>query len=107
LNLLDATVPLQPVPKPHTGIMLDEAALETFVGIYDLAPNFAITVVRVGRQLTAQATGQGAFPIFPDAPSEFFARVTELTITFTYDAAGVVTGLVLHQGGANNAARRR
>ena len=107
LHLLDAAFPLQPLPKAHTAIMLDEVALEKFVGIYDLAPTFAITIVRAGAQLTAQATGQGVFPIFPEAALEFFAKVTELTITFTNDAGGVVTGLVLHQGGANQSAKKR
>jgi hypothetical protein len=107
LHLLDATFPLQPLPKAHVAITLDEDALEKFVGVYDLAPTFAITIARAGAQLTAQATGQGTFPIFPEGRSEFFAKVTELTITFSYDAGGAVTGLILHQGGANNVAKRR
>jgi D-alanyl-D-alanine-carboxypeptidase/D-alanyl-D-alanine-endopeptidase len=107
LHLLDATFPLQPLPKPHAAIMLDEAALDKFIGMYDLAPNFTITIARTGAQLSAQATGQGAFPIFPEGKSEFFAKVTELTMTFTYDESGVVSGMVVHQGGANNAGKKR
>jgi D-alanyl-D-alanine-carboxypeptidase/D-alanyl-D-alanine-endopeptidase len=106
LHLLDAAFPLQPLPKAHIAISLPEETLQRFVGEYQLAPNFVITIVRSGRQLTAQATGQGAFAIFPERDSEFFARVTELTISFTVDTSGAVTGLVLHQNGANNPATK-
>lgn len=46
-----------------------------------------------------RATGQAAIPIFASAPNEFFAKVGGISATFTRDAAGAVTGLVLHQNG--------
>jgi D-alanyl-D-alanine-carboxypeptidase/D-alanyl-D-alanine-endopeptidase len=106
LHILDPSFPLPPIPKPHTEISLPGTTLQKFVGEYQLAPNFVITIARVGAQLTAQATGQGAFLIFPERDTEFFAKVTELTVTFTTDASGSVTGLVLHQGGANRSAQK-
>ena len=48
LHLLDPFFPLQPLPTQHAAITLDEAALDTFVGLYDLAPNFVITIARSG-----------------------------------------------------------
>ena len=39
--------------------------LDTYLGEYELAPNFTITVTRDGKQMIAQATGQQAFNIFP------------------------------------------
>jgi serine-type D-Ala-D-Ala carboxypeptidase/endopeptidase len=49
--------------------------------------------------LFAQATGQGPITLFASAPNEFFAKIAGISITFTRDSKGVVTGLVLHQNG--------
>jgi hypothetical protein len=56
-------------------------------------------------QLMAQATGQGAFPIFPSAMDEFFANVGQISISFKRDSAGKVQSLVLHQHGDRVAPR--
>jgi serine-type D-Ala-D-Ala carboxypeptidase/endopeptidase len=55
--------------------------------------------------LLARATGQEAFPIFPSAANEFFAKIAEISISFTRDPKGVVNGLVLHQNGDHAAAK--
>jgi serine-type D-Ala-D-Ala carboxypeptidase/endopeptidase len=39
--------------------------------------------------------------IYPESELEFFYRVVDAQITFETDGSGGVTGLVLHQGGAN------
>lgn len=57
-------------------------------------------------QLLAQATGQGAFPIYPSATDAFFARVADIRIDFQRGADGSVQSLVLHQNGANQTAVR-
>jgi hypothetical protein len=49
--------------------------------------------------LFARATGQAAFPIFPSAPTEFFAKVTGVSLSFTRNSNGAVSGLILHQSG--------
>jgi hypothetical protein len=63
-------------------------------------------VFRRDAQLFAQATGQGAFPIFASARDAFFAKVAAITIDFRRGADGKVSGLVLHQNGADHAASR-
>lgn len=73
--------------------------LQDYVGQYRLAPNFVLTVMRQGDQLLAQATGQGAFPIFPDATDTFFAKITDIRIDFQRDGKGKVKSLVLYQNG--------
>jgi serine-type D-Ala-D-Ala carboxypeptidase/endopeptidase len=93
---LDATAPLMPAYK---AIALPAASLDDYVGTYKLRDNFLLDVFRTNDALFARATGQNAIPIFPSAPNEFFARVAGISISFTRDASGVVTGLVLHQNG--------
>jgi serine-type D-Ala-D-Ala carboxypeptidase/endopeptidase len=92
---LDANAPL----VPNKAIVLPSASLDDFVGTYKLADNFLLKVFRMNDGLFARATGQGAIPIFPSAPNEFFAKVVGISISFTRDPKGAVSGLVLHQNG--------
>lgn len=88
-----------PLAAAHKAITVPAAALEEYEGTYKLADKFLVKVFRIDDKLYAQATGQGAFPIFPWAANEFFANVGGISISFTRDAKGAVNGLVLHQNG--------
>jgi serine-type D-Ala-D-Ala carboxypeptidase/endopeptidase len=98
--ILDADTPLAPAYKATT---LPSASLDEFVGTYKLADNFLLRVFRMNDGLFAQATGQGAFPIFPSGPNEFFAKIGGISMSFTRDPDGAVNGLVLHQNGDHTA----
>ena len=100
-HLLDDRAPLTTPPKARTEISVDPAVLDTYVGIYDLAPTFSITITREGPSLYIQATGQPKFQIFAESQTDFFLKEVDAQITFEKDATGKVTRLVLHQGGAN------
>jgi D-alanyl-D-alanine-carboxypeptidase/D-alanyl-D-alanine-endopeptidase len=93
---LDADAPLAPAYK---AMVLPGASLDDYVGTYRLADKFLLQVFRVNDGLLTRATGQDAFPIFPFAPNEFFAKVAGIGMSFMRDPKGVVTGLVLHQNG--------
>jgi D-alanyl-D-alanine-carboxypeptidase/D-alanyl-D-alanine-endopeptidase len=102
-HLLDARAPLAPPvsTKVRTEISVDPAVLKSYVGVYQLAPNFAITITREGNSLYGQATGQPRFQLFAEAPTEFFLKDVDAQITFEKDASGKVTRLILHQNGMN------
>lgn len=106
-HLLDPSFPLSPVPKERTEVALPEATLERYVGTFELAPTFAITITREGAQLFLQATGQPRFPLFAEKEDEFFLKVVDAQVRFTKDNTGVVTGLVLHQAGTRQPAKQR
>jgi serine-type D-Ala-D-Ala carboxypeptidase/endopeptidase len=99
---LDADAPLAPAYK---AIALPGESLDGYAGTYKLADKFLLDVFRMNDELFARATGQNAIPIFPSAPNEFFARIAGISISFTRDPDGVVTGLVLHQNGDRTAAK--
>jgi D-alanyl-D-alanine-carboxypeptidase/D-alanyl-D-alanine-endopeptidase len=101
LHLLDVRAPLTPAPKLRKEIAVDHAVLETYVGVYQLAPTFSLTITREGGSLFGQGTGQPKLQLFAEAPTEFFLKEVDAQITFEKDAAGKVTRLVLHQGGMN------
>ncbi len=98
-----ADTPLAPAQK---AIAMTPSQLNAYVGDYQLAPGFILHVFRNADQLFAEATGQGAFPIFAGAADRFFARVADIRIDFQRDPQGKVTSLVLHQNGHNSPARR-
>jgi CubicO group peptidase (beta-lactamase class C family) len=101
MHLLDPSVPLPSIPKARKEIALPVATLERYVGVYDLAPTFSLTVTREGTRLFTQATGQSKFEIFAEAEDEFFVKVLDAQLSFTKDANGAVVGIVLHQNGQN------
>jgi hypothetical protein len=100
-HLLDARAPLAPAAKVRKEIAVDPALLETYVGVYQLAPTFSLTITREGASLFGQGTGQPKIEMFAESPTEFFLKDVDAQITFEKDPAGKVTRLILHQGGMN------
>lgn len=88
-------------------IRMTPEELDAYTGIYQLAPQFNLTIFRQGDQLCAQATGQGVIPIFSGAKDTFFAKIADIRISFQHGESGSVSGLVLHQNGDYTAPRIR
>jgi CubicO group peptidase (beta-lactamase class C family) len=105
LHLLVPSAPLVQPPKEHRAVAVAPAIFDNYVGRYQLAPNFILTITREGEHLFAQATGQPRFEIFPEGEKDYFFKVVDAQITFETDANGRATGLVLHQSGDHRAAR--
>jgi hypothetical protein len=95
-----------PPPKEHKEVVIDPKLFDGYVGQYQLAPNFVLTITREGDQLYAQATNQPKLPIFPESERDFFYKAVDAQITFETDASGGATSLTLHQNGANMPAKR-
>jgi len=96
----------RPLPVERRAIALDPKLYDRLAGDYELTPGFVITLVRRGDRLFSQATGQPEVELFPESETRFFLKVVDAQIDFTVDAAGRVTGLVLHQGGQDLPARK-
>jgi CubicO group peptidase (beta-lactamase class C family) len=94
-----ATRTNEPLPSTPVEIQVPLDLLRRYVGDYQLAPGFVLTVTLEGQQLMSQATGQQKVQIFPTSESEFFLKVVNAQISFVTDASGNVEKLVLHQGG--------
>ena len=105
-HLLNANAPLWQPPKEHTQIAVDPKVFDGYVGQYQLAPNFIMTITREGAQFFVQATGQPKLEIFPESEHDYFLKVVDAQITFETDSQGRATGLVLHQNGMNQPAKR-
>jgi len=80
-------------------IVVDEKILENYVGKYELAPGFILTVSRDGNQMKSQATGQTEVLIYPKSDNIFYLKVVEAQLTFNRNEDGNVESVTLHQGG--------
>lgn len=89
----------KPLPVKPGIVKTDAALLATYVGEYELAPNFIMTVTVEGDKMMVQATGQSAIQVYAESATKFFPKEIDAKIEFFKDAAGKVTHLVLYQGG--------
>ena len=80
-------------------LTVDAKVFDTYVGEYELAPNFIMRVFREGDKFMTQATGQGAIEILPESETTFYPRTFKAKLTFVKDAEGKVTSLRLEQNG--------
>ena len=87
-------------------IKIDPKIYESYAGVYELAPDFIITLTSEDGKLMAQATGQPKFELFPTSETEFFLKVVEAQVTFVKDEAGKVTQLILNQNGRKMPAKK-
>lgn len=96
-NNTNATTMLKRIEtKP---VAVDSKTYDAYVGEYEVSPEFKVKVFRDGDRLMTQATNQPSFELFPEGENKFFLRAVDAKVTFTRDAQGMVTGLVIHQGG--------
>jgi hypothetical protein len=85
---------------------VDPKTLDSLVGVYQIVPEFSLTVTREGDQLFMQATKQPKFPVYPESELKYFLKVVDAQITFVKDETGAITHLILHQLGKDQKAQR-
>jgi CubicO group peptidase (beta-lactamase class C family) len=95
-------------------VPITQAESAKFVGVYDLAPTFALTIAPTGDGLTVQGPGQPAIPMMyqgvKDGHALFFIAEAGAEIEFVEGANGAIQSLILHQNhqnGANRPAKKR
>ncbi|WP_422104610.1 serine hydrolase [Winogradskyella sp.] len=77
--------------------------LDQYVGVYELQPNFTLTISREDHRLFVQATGQGKLEAFAMSENKFYNTLVDAQITFHKNDKGEVHALTLHQNGDHNA----
>ncbi len=87
-----------PLPVANTSIKVDVNILKTYIGKYELAPNFILEVTVEDDRIFCQATGQSKFEIYPTSNTNFFLKVVDAKIDFNVNADGTVKSLFLIQG---------
>ena len=94
------------LPSERKEISVAPKILQQFVGTYQLAPKVNMMITIESGQLISQVSGQGKVPLFATSETKFFPKVVDAEIEFGKDDKGVVTHLVLHQGGRDMKASR-
>jgi len=100
-HFLNSQIPLPKIEsrKERKVIAVDPILLDSYMGEYQLVPNFVIAITKEENRLFLQATGQPRFRLYPEAETEFFLSEFDAQVTFVKDATGKVMHLILHQGG--------
>lgn len=101
LHLLE---PRYPLAKHHPlrqrqAIPINPNLFDRYVGRYEIAPDFILTITEEHDRLYAQATGQSQIELFAETETQFFITEVDAQITFIRDLQGYVKHLILHQAG--------
>ncbi|MFN3841153.1 MAG: serine hydrolase [Cyclobacteriaceae bacterium] len=96
-HLLDSRYKLKELKKPFP---VSEELLKEYVGRYELAPDFVITVTYEGGGLTIQATHQPKATIYAESETKFYLKVVNAQVEFVRDENNRVHQLILYQNGA-------
>jgi CubicO group peptidase (beta-lactamase class C family) len=86
-------------PKERKEIEVDSSILKKYIGDYQLAPSFIITISFESGELFAQATGQEKTMLFAEREDFFFLKLTDVQIEFIKSPEGKTERLNLYQGG--------
>ena len=96
-NNASAVAALKQLDMP--AVTVDPNVFDSYVGEYEIRPNFVLRVFREGDKLMTQATGQPAFEIVAESETVFSPRAFPAKLTFIKDADGKVNAIRLDQGG--------
>jgi hypothetical protein len=107
MRLLGLVPPSALPPKARVAIDLPANAMSPYVGVYELGPGVQLDVtMRDGALYAKSNSGGEAVRLWPESVRDFFVKEIDAQVSFTRDASGAVTGLVLHQYGRDRPARK-
>lgn len=85
-------------PEIIKTIKLTESILHSYVGKYELKPNFVFDISISDGRLYCQPTGQSKLELLPISETEFFLKEVEAKISFSKEINDKTGKLILHQG---------
>ncbi len=105
LKLFTPTPPDMLYQHERVEIKVDPRLFSNYVGVYQLPDGMQLMISQAGPQLVAQL-GQQKFILAAESNKDFFIRNVEGQLTFVTDRSGNAYSLILHQAGADLAAKR-
>jgi CubicO group peptidase (beta-lactamase class C family) len=96
----------EPLPAERQAIQVDPGLYDAYVGVYELAPGFQLTLTREGDRLMGQPTGLPKAELFPESETKFFLRGEDVQVEFQRGPDGKATGLTLFQGARQTPGKR-
>lgn len=95
----------KPIPDQN-GIKVDGKILETYVGEYEVTPEFTFSVTKEQDRLFLQAPEQEKLEMFAETETKFFLKVNDAQFEFVKDDSGNVTKAIMNQGGRQADAKK-
>ncbi|MCK4921575.1 MAG: beta-lactamase family protein, partial [Bacteroidales bacterium] len=86
------------IPEVIKTIKLSNSILQSYVGEYELNPDFIFSILFIDGKLYCQPTGQSKLELVPISESEFMLREVNAKISFSKDSNQEIGKLILHQG---------
>jgi hypothetical protein len=87
-------------------VHIEPDVLANYVGRYQFAPEFVLTVTQRDVGLFAQLPKAPELPVYPESERKFFYEAADAQITFVKDGSGRPTGLVFQHDGRDLRAQR-
>ncbi len=81
-------------------VVVDKATLESYEGVYQLSPEFTITVSREGDHLKAIGSDDDEYEFYPKAQNVFYGKNINLQLTFNADENREISSFTLLAGGS-------
>lgn len=94
-------------PKVRATVTVDPKILASYVGTYELRPNFNLTVRVEDGHMVTQATGQDSFSMLAESETKFFPAAFDAEIEFFKDDQGNISYLMLRQNGHETKAMKK
>jgi CubicO group peptidase (beta-lactamase class C family) len=94
-------------PTIRATVPVDAKILAQYVGTFQLAPNFDVTMTVENGHLMTQAHGQTKVEMYAESESKFFMTVAPVEVEFIRDVDGKVNSIVVHQGGRDMKAPKK
>lgn len=92
--------------KERRIVEVDPKTFDTYLGKYELAPNFIITITKEGDKLIGQTDGRPKVELHPESGSQFFVKEYDAQIVFVKDPQGKVTHSVVSINGRTAEAKK-
>jgi CubicO group peptidase (beta-lactamase class C family) len=95
----------KPIPGDN-GIKVDEKTLASYVGIYEISPEFSFTISKQSDKLFLEAQGQEKIEMFAETETKFFLKVNDAEFVFIKNDVGNVIKTIMRQGGKEAEAKK-
>jgi len=92
--------------EERQAVKIDSKIYDAYVGQYELAPDFIITVSKEENRLVAQAPGHPKIELLPESKVEFFVKEYDAQIKFVWSSNGEVTHSTIRLNGREAQARK-
>lgn len=86
-------------PEFDLEVEVEPKKVARLAGVYELAPNFSLTIRADQSRLFVQATGQPELEVFPSSETRWFYKVVAASLVFKISDDGKCEAVTLHQNG--------